>query len=137
MLDEEPEVTLELGNQYVNKEILLPRGDKMARGQVICKKCDANGNPIGRSNQNPILDTQLYEVDFQGGEMTELAANVIAESLYAQCDVDGNESLLLQVFIDHRKNGSAFSAEDQTVVIKGQETLRESTAVWWQDGSTS
>ena len=81
MLDEEPEVTPEWGDQYVNAEILLPRWDKMARGQVICQKHDANGNPIGRSNQNPILDTHLYEVEFPGGEMTELAANIIAESM--------------------------------------------------------
>ena len=32
ILDEEPEITLKWGNQYVNAEILLPRGDAMARG---------------------------------------------------------------------------------------------------------
>ena len=32
MLDEEPEVTHKCGNQYVNADILLPRGDRMARG---------------------------------------------------------------------------------------------------------
>ena len=74
--------------------------------------------------------------------MTELAANMIAESMYAHCDVDGNEYLSLEAFIDHRKNGSALSAEDQKVVIKGQEALRNSTACWdisykWKDGSTS
>ena len=66
-------------------------------------KHDAHGNPIGRSNQNPILDAHLYEVEFHGGEMTELAANIIAKSINAQCDVDGNEYLLLEAFIDHRR----------------------------------
>ena len=70
ILDEEPEVTPELGEQFVNTEILLPRWDKLVRGWVVCQKCDANGNPIGRSNQNPILDTCLYEVEFFGVEMT-------------------------------------------------------------------
>ena len=51
--------------------------------------------------------------------MTELATNVIAESMYAQCDVNGNEYLLLEAFIDHQKNHSALSVEDQKVVIKG------------------
>ena len=68
MLDEEPEVTLEWGVQYLNAEILLPIGKKMARGRVVCQKHDANGNLIGRSNQNLILDTCLYEVEFPGGE---------------------------------------------------------------------
>ena len=31
VLDEEPELTLEWRNQYVNAEILLPREDRMAR----------------------------------------------------------------------------------------------------------
>ena len=100
-----------------------------------------DGNLIGRSNQNPILYTCLYEVEFPGGEMTGLAAIIIAESMYAQCDVDRNEYLMLDAFIDYRKNGSALSVEDQKIVVKGQETLRKSTASWdlcckWKDRST-
>ena len=56
MLDEKPKVTPEWGDQYKITEILLPRGCNMSRGQVVCWKHDANGNPIGRSNQNPILE---------------------------------------------------------------------------------
>ena len=35
ILDEKPEVTPKWEGQYVNAEILLLRGDKMARGRVI------------------------------------------------------------------------------------------------------
>ena len=94
MLDDEPKVTPEWGDQYVNAELLFSRGDKMTRGQVICQKHDADCNLIGRSNKNPILDTHLYEVEFPGGEMTELAPNIIAESMYAHCDADENEYIL-------------------------------------------
>ena len=102
----------------------------MARGYTVCWKHDANGNPIGRSNQNSSLTTCLNGIEFPKGEMTELAANIIAESLYAQCDVNGNECLLLDAFMDHRKNGSALSVEDKKIVVKGQETLRKSMAGW-------
>ena len=34
ILDDKPEVTPDWGDQYVNAEILLPRGDRMVRGQV-------------------------------------------------------------------------------------------------------
>ena len=78
-----------MGDLYVNAELLLPRGDNMARGCMVCWKHDADGNLIGRSNQNPILDRHLHEVEFPGGEMTELAVNDIAESMYAQSDVMG------------------------------------------------
>ena len=40
-----------------------------------------------RANTNPILDTGMYEVEF--------ARDKVTESIYAQCDVDGNEYLLL------------------------------------------
>ena len=111
----------------------------MARDHVVHHKCDADSNPIGRSHQNPILSTHLYEVEFPKREMTELASNIIAKSTYAQCDVDGNEYLLLEAFVNHRKNGSALSIEGQKMVVKGQEAL--GTAGWdmyckWKDGST-
>ena len=44
----------------------------------------------------------------------------LTELVYAQCDVNGNEYLLLEVFVDHRKNGSALSEQDQKVILKGQ-----------------
>ena len=52
------------------------------------------------------------------GEITELAANIFAESMYTQCDVDKNEYLLLEAFLNHRKNCSALSVEDQRIVVK-------------------
>ena len=69
-------------------------------------------------------------MEFLRGKITELAANIIDESMYAQCDVNVNDYLLLDTFLDHRKNGLALSVEDQKLVVKGQETLRKSTASW-------
>ena len=83
----------------------------MTRDQVVHQKHDSNDNPVGRSNQNTILDICLYDVEFPGGEITEMVAN-IGESMYTECDVIWNEYLLLMAFIDHRKNDSALSVED-------------------------
>ena len=46
--------------------------------------------------------------------MTELTGNIIAKLMYAQCVVNSNDYLLMKAFIDHRKNGSALSVEDQS-----------------------
>ena len=81
----------------------------MAIGQVVCWKQDANGNLIGASIQNPILDTCLHEVEFPKGEITELVTNIIVESMYAQCDVDGYEYILLEAILNYRENGTALS----------------------------
>ena len=61
----------EVGNHYIGAEILLPRGDKMARGHVVACSHDASGNV-------PILNIKMYQVEFAGGKITEFTTNVIA-----------------------------------------------------------
>ena len=63
----------------------------MARGHVVAWSCNINGSIMGRAHTNPILDTRMYQVEFAGDEVTELTTNVIAESMYAQQDTNGNE----------------------------------------------
>ena len=62
----------------------------MAKGQVLQQKHDTCGNPIGGSNQNSILNTSFYELEFSGGEIMELEA---AESVHSQCNLNSNEHL--------------------------------------------
>jgi hypothetical protein len=68
---------------------------------VTGRKRDRDGNPVGRANDNPILDIRSYIVDFDDGDQTELTANMIAESLYLQCDPVGNQYLLLEEIVNH------------------------------------
>ena len=49
---------------------MLPRENQIVRGHVVAWSCDANGNIMGRANANPILDTEMYQVAFTGGEVT-------------------------------------------------------------------
>ena len=76
----------------------------MMWGRVISQKRDADGNPMGRAHSNPILDTRVYNVEFDDGNVTELTTNLIAESMYSQCDPDGNQYLLLDQLMDHRSD---------------------------------
>ncbi len=78
--------TPEADDNYVNASLMLPRGNALVRRTVIGQKRDAQGNPIGNSNTNPILDSRVYPVEFEGGDVCELTANVIVESMYASCD---------------------------------------------------
>ena len=110
---EELEPTPELGNQYIGAEIMLPRRDKMARGHVVVQRCNTNGSIMGRAYANPIMDTKLYQVEFKGGKIMELTTNDIAESMYAQCDADGNEYLLLDVIVDYHKGNKVISLAEQ------------------------
>jgi hypothetical protein len=74
------ESTPEADNNYVGVDLLFPKGGAMTRGHVSAQKRDADGNPKGHANSNPILNTHEYTVTFDNGDMTELTANLIAES---------------------------------------------------------
>jgi hypothetical protein len=110
------EVTPEIGNNYIGAKILLPRGGVLSRGQVTRRKRDANRNPIGQSHDSPALDTQSYIVEFDDNDQAKLTANLISKSMYAQCDPDGNQYLLLADIVDHRGMDNAMKLNDQKVV---------------------
>jgi hypothetical protein len=137
------EITPEMGDNYFSAKIMLPRGGTMVKGCVAARKRDRDGNPIGLANSNPILDTRSYIVHFDNGDQTELTANMIAESLYSQCDPDGYEYILLDEIVDHRRTDTAIKLADQKVVCaNGRTYLRRSTIGWhlccqWKDGSSS
>ena len=106
-----------MADNYIRAEILLPIWDKMARGHVVTWSCNANGNTISRAHANQILDTRTYQVEFAGGEVTGLTANIMAESMFAQSDTDENEYLLLDVLVENHKVNKAISLSDQQTTV--------------------
>ena len=54
----------EMGNHSIGTEILLPRGDEMARVHVVAHSHDANGNMMGRTHAYPIFNTWTYQIEF-------------------------------------------------------------------------
>jgi hypothetical protein len=83
----------------------------MVNGHVTGRKRKRDGSFQGRANANanPILDTRTYKVKFPDGGQTEYSANVIAQSMWSQADTEGNQFLLLDSIIDHRKSDKALS----------------------------
>ena len=70
-LAEELEPMPEVGDHYIGAEILLLRGDQMAKGHVLVRSIDAKGKVMGRSHTNPILDMRMYRIEFAGDKVTE------------------------------------------------------------------
>jgi hypothetical protein len=87
------------------------------KGHVTSQKRDKDGNPIGLANANHILDTREYMFTFDDGDETLLNVNLITEAMYAQCNPDGNQYVLLDSIIDHRQQlDTAIRPFDQKVV---------------------
>ena len=122
---------------------MLPRGGTFARGRVTECKRDREGNVIGRSNADPILDTREYKVNFEDGDATELTANAIAESMYAMCDENGDHILLFDAIVDHKKNDKAMTRAEQNFFdSRGKQRYKRSIKGWevcvrWKNGSTT
>jgi hypothetical protein len=130
---------------YLNMEITLPRG-AATDGQyakVTKRMRDENGMPIGTANDNPILDSRVYEVEFLDGHKEAMAANTIAENMFAQVDEEGNRHVILEEIIDHRTDGHAVTMDDAFITnSRGVKRRRDTTKGWqlliqWKDGSTN
>ena len=129
-------------DQYVGAEVQLSIGDKVMNAKVRGRKRQKDGTLLGKANSNPILDTRTYDVEFPDGQTSELAANVIAQNMYAQCDSEGNQYLLLAGIVDHQRDSTAVERSDMYVKQGSNRHLRKTTKGWslcveWKDGSTS
>ena len=139
--DYTPEV---LEDTYLNMEVALPRDDEGPELARVTKRLrDANGLPIGTANDNPILDTRIYEVEYLDGHKASLAANAIAESLFSQVDEEGNRFVLLDGIVDHRVDGQQLQKADAFITShNGGRRRKETTKGWevliqWKDGSST
>jgi hypothetical protein len=54
-------------DKYLTAEVKLANMGTLQQGTVMRRKRDADGNPVGRSHTNPLLDMREYEVEFQDG----------------------------------------------------------------------
>jgi hypothetical protein len=89
-----------------------------------------------------MLDTRTYEIEFPDGRNDEYTANVIAENMYAQCDIEGRQYNLLEGIVDHKKDFYAFKPADTYIKHGRNKKVRKTTkgchlCVECNDGTTS
>ncbi len=123
--------TPEAYDALISAELMLPKGDILLPAKVMSRKRDENGNPIGVSNTNPILDTRVYEVQFSDGYSESYAANTIIENMYAQVDPEGNHFLLMDEIIDHKSDNTAMKQSKELDDIHTEINKRKSTKGWY------
>jgi hypothetical protein len=137
------ELDHEAFDEYLDAQVVLLYKDIATTGTVIARKKDCNGNVVGKSHPNPVLDTRVMEVQFPDGNVQKFAANVIAEHLYSQVDDEGRRFRIVDEIIDHKMDGSAAAPDDMYYTDKhGVKRIRQTTKGWvlllqWKDGSTT
>ena len=133
-----------LQDTYLNMELALPRdGEGPEFARVTKRLRDKDGLPIGTANDNPILDTRLYEVEYLDGHKASLAANAIAENLFAQIDEEGNRYVTMDSIQSHRVDGTQVTKDNAFVIShNGGKRRIETTKGWeillqWKDGTST
>ena len=118
--EEDEEFTTDVfGDAYLNMELALPRADDIEPqfAHVTKRLKDAEGRPIGVANEGPKLDTCMYELEYHDGYKESLSSNMIAQTLFAQVDNEGNCHVLLDAIIDNRVDGSELNGDGEFITI--------------------
>jgi hypothetical protein len=129
-------------DQYVGGRVRAPLGDDIRSGKVVRRKRELDDTMRGRANANSMLDTRTYEIEFTDGRSDEYTANVIAENMYAQCDIEGRHYTLMEGIIDHTTDGHVVEPADMHIKHGINKKVRKTTKGWhlcveWKYGTTS
>ena len=66
----------------IHTEVLLPQGENVKSAKVKGLTKDVNGDIIGTLDDNLLLNSILYDVEFPDGAVKQQAANTIAQKMY-------------------------------------------------------
>jgi hypothetical protein len=96
----------------------------------------------GSYDSNPYLNSMLYEVEFPDGQISEYAANLIAEHMLTQVDFDGYSITMMEGIVDYKKDHSVNKDAMYVVTRRGQKRMKKTTQGWkllikWANGSES
>lgn len=121
-----------LTDLMIGIEVALPHGEeKQKLCRVLRRSVDNEGKTTGVYDENPQLNTMIYDVMFEDGKIQKYAANIIAQNVLEQVDNEGNYSERVEAVIDHRRQGNAVSKGKMYVTMRdGRKKLRQSTAGW-------
>ena len=97
--------------------------------KVLGRTLDKQEKVIGNPNDNPLLNTLMYDVEFPDGNIKKYAANIIAENVLVNCDSEGHYSNLMSCIVGHKSDGSTVNSEDAYIKTKSGQLKQRQTTV--------
>ena len=135
---------LPASDRLLNAEVQLQHDDQVTTGRVKSRALGPDGNMVGKYDNNPMLNSIMYEVEFADRTVKEYGANIIAENMLHQVDSEGFSLALMEGIVDFRCDELvAVPMEEKYIITKtGQKRLRKTMAGWdllvhWKDESES
>ena len=128
----------------LNAEVRMNVGNDVMIGKVKRRATNANGSANGTYDQNPLLNTMVYEVEFEDGTVSEYAANSIAENMLRSVDDEGYSTTLMEGIVDWKRDDAVAVMKNDGYLVTGTGTKRrrKSTQGWkllvhWKDDTES
>lgn len=139
------DIESEAFDKFLGIHIEVPGQDaeSVAVGKVIGRKRNTDGQLMGRSNDNPILNTAIYDVQTPDGITHEHIANLLAEHLWNQVDNEGWDYGQIFEVVGHRRNEDAVPKDEGFITnISGTRKRVVTTKGWdmkvrWENGEES
>ena len=134
---------VETNDEHIGVQLNLPYKGELRRGTILRRKRNESGELVGTANENPLMDTRIYEVDFGEGNYQEYTTNLIMENLYSQVDDYGQQFSILKGIVDAKSDDTAVKKEDGWITMPNQLRRKKITTrgwklkVQWEDGSES
>ena len=119
-------------DHLINAEVLLHHGDHVQSARVIQRSIGPDGTITGEYDDNPILNSIIYDVEFPDGTIKEYSANVIAENMLTQVDSDRFTMTMMGDIIDHKKDAAMTVSKDDIYITtrRGNKQKRITTCGW-------
>ena len=84
----------------LNTEIQLQLDDEIALGKVGHRVLGPEGIVVRKYDNNPILNSMTYEVEFVNGQVREYTTNVIVEYMLSRVDSEGFSATMMKGIVD-------------------------------------
>jgi hypothetical protein len=88
-------------DKFIGVEVTIDREEGPKRATVKRRVTDYESNLISRAHNNPLLDTQMYELEYD--QVDRFMAIVVAKNIYSQMDSEGWQSVVVKEIIGHQK----------------------------------
>ena len=107
----------------------------MVMGKVKGRSLGDDGKVVGSYDDNSILNSIIYDIEFPDRQVKQYSANILAENMLLQVNDNGHNWLMMDAIIDFKKdtnsspNGGQISfhndrpmqtEEDTWLVVLGQ-----------------
>jgi hypothetical protein len=96
---------------------------------------------VGKQHAEHLQNALLQTYEFPDGRSGEYTTNMIAENMYAQCDIEGIQYNLMEIIVDHNTDEHVIAPGDMYIKHGRYKQLSKTTNGWylcveWKDGTT-